>query len=132
MKRVGRFCRLTAAILTAGIIFSTQGLTAAAGTTGIGAASSEQTGPGAAGQAEGQVGQAEGQGQAGRRKARARRKGRQRAKPRQARRRARNRLRLLSSRKTPCRSITVLLWYSRAGARLLRTTIPVRLGQGPG
>ena len=37
MKRVGRFCRLTAAILTAGIIFSTQGLTAAAGTTGIGA-----------------------------------------------------------------------------------------------
>ena len=65
MKRVGRFCRLTAAILTAGIIFSTQGLTAAAGTTGIGAASSEQTGPGAAGQAEGQAGQAEGQGQAG-------------------------------------------------------------------
>ena len=56
MKRVGRFCRLTAAILTAGIIFSTQGLTAAAGTTGIGAASSEQTGPGAAGQAEGQAG----------------------------------------------------------------------------
>lgn len=53
MKRVGRFCRLTAAILTAGIIFSTQGLTAAAGTTGIGAARSEQTGPGAAGQAEG-------------------------------------------------------------------------------
>ena len=122
MKRVGRFCRLTAAILTAGIIFSTQGLTAAAGTTGIGAARSEQTGPGAAGQAEGQAGQAEGQGQAGR----------QRAKPRQARRRARNRLRLLSSRKPPCRSITVLLWYSRAGARLLRTTIPVRLGQGPG
>ena len=117
MKRVGRFCRLTAAILTAGIIFSTQGLTAAAGTTGIGAASSEQTGPRA---------------RQGRRKARARRKGRQRAKPRQARRRARNRLRLLSSRKTPCRSITVLLWYSRAGARLLRTTIPVRLGQGPG
>ncbi len=34
MKRVGRFCRLTAAILTAGIIFSTQGLTAAAGTHG--------------------------------------------------------------------------------------------------
>ena len=65
MKRVGRFCRLTAAILTAGIIFSTQGLTAAAGTTGIGAARSEQTGPGAAGQAEGQAGQAEGQGQAG-------------------------------------------------------------------
>ena len=85
MKRVGRFCRLTAAIA-----------------------------------------------RQGRRKARARRKGRQRAKPRQARRRARNRLRLLSSRKTPCRSITVLLWYSRAGARLLRTTIPVRLGQGPG
>ena len=55
MKRVGRFCRLTAAILTAGIIFSTQGLTAAAGTTGIGAARSEQTGPGAAGQAEGQA-----------------------------------------------------------------------------
>ena len=67
MKRVRKFCRLTAAILTAGIIFSTQGLTAAAGTTGIGAARSDQTGPGAAGQAEGQgqAGQAEGQGQAG-------------------------------------------------------------------
>ena len=67
MKRVRKFCRLTAAILTAGIIFSTQGLTAAAGTTGIGAARSEQTGPGAAGQAEGQgqAGQAESQGQAG-------------------------------------------------------------------
>ena len=112
MKRVGRFCRLTAAILTAGIIFSTQGLTAAAGTTGIGAARSEQTGPGAAGQAEGQAGQAEGQGQAGQAEGQAQ-AGQAEGQEQAA-------------------SITVLLWYSRAGARLLRTTIPVRLGQGPG
>ena len=122
MKRVGRFCRLTAAILTAGIIFSTQGLTAAAGTTGIGAARSEQTGPGAAGQAEGQAGQAEGQGQAGQAEGQAQAgqaEGQEQAAP-------------PVQPDPPCRSITVLLWYSRAGARLLRTTIPVRLGQGPG
>ncbi len=67
MKRIGRFCRLTAAILTAGIIFSTQGLTAIAGTTGIGSARSEQTGPGVAGQTGGQnqAGQTEGQATAG-------------------------------------------------------------------
>ena len=67
MKRIGRFCRLTAAILTAGIIFSTQGLTAIAGTTGIGSARSEQTGPGVAGQTGGQnqAGQTGGQNQAG-------------------------------------------------------------------
>ena len=52
MTRVGRKCRLLAAILTAGIVFSMQGLTAVAGTMGVGAAGSgQQSGPGVSGQA---------------------------------------------------------------------------------
>ena len=73
MKRIARRCRLLAAVLTAGIVFSMQGFTASADTMGVGAAKSEQSGPGVASQegqaAAGQDGQAsagqEGQAAAG-------------------------------------------------------------------
>ena len=56
--------RLLAAAVAVGIIFSMQGMTALAGTTGVGAAKSSQTGPGAA-QGQEQEAQAQGQEAAG-------------------------------------------------------------------
>lgn len=55
MRRIGKRCRLLAAVLTAGIVFSLQGVTAAAGPMGVGAAQSQQTGPGITA-ADGQAG----------------------------------------------------------------------------
>ena len=70
MIRFGKKSKILAAVLAAGIILSMQGMTAFAGSTGVGAAKPAQTGPGEGqavqpvgqtGQTEGQAGQTEGQ-----------------------------------------------------------------------
>ena len=48
MIRFGKKSKILAAVLAAGIILSMQGMTAFAGSTGVGAAKSAQTGPGVA------------------------------------------------------------------------------------
>ena len=61
MIRCGKKSKILAAVLAAGIILSMQGMTAFAGSTGVGAAKSAQTGPGVAAQNDSQTDQAEGQ-----------------------------------------------------------------------
>lgn len=61
MIRCGKRSKILVAVLAAGIILSMQGMTAFAGSTGVGAAKPAQTGPGVAAQNGGQTGQAEGQ-----------------------------------------------------------------------
>ena len=61
MIRCGKKSKILAAVLAAGIILSMQGMTAFAGSTGVGAAKSAQTGPGVAAQNDSQTGQPEGQ-----------------------------------------------------------------------
>ena len=61
MIRFGKKSKILAAVLAAGIILSMQGMTALAGSTGVGAAKSAQTGPGVAAQTDSQAGQPEGQ-----------------------------------------------------------------------
>ena len=46
MIRCGKKSKILAAVLAAGIILSMQGMTAFAGSTGVGAAKPAQTGPG--------------------------------------------------------------------------------------
>ena len=100
MIRCGKKSKILAAVLAAGIILSMQGMTAFAGSTGVGAAKPAQTGPGVAAQNDSQPGQAGGQtvqpegqnGQTGRRKARQARP-RARQLSRWARNRAHSRLR---------------------------------------
>ena len=60
MIRCGKKSKILAAVLAAGIILSMQGMTAFAGSTGVGAAKSAQTGPGVAAQNDSQTGQPEG------------------------------------------------------------------------
>ena len=61
MIRFGKKSKILAAVLAAGIILSMQGMTAFAGSTGVGAAKPAQTGPGVAAQNDSQPGQAGGQ-----------------------------------------------------------------------
>ncbi|WP_027641543.1 polysaccharide deacetylase family protein [Enterocloster clostridioformis] len=61
MIRCGKKSKILAAVVAAGIILSMQGMTALAGSTGVGAAKSAQTGPGVAAQTDSQAGQPEGQ-----------------------------------------------------------------------
>ena len=61
MIRCGKKSKILAAVLAAGIILSMQGMTAFAGSTGVGAAKPAQTGPGVAAQNDSQTDQAEGQ-----------------------------------------------------------------------
>ena len=61
MIRCGKKSKILAAVLAAGIILSMQGMTAFAGSTGVGAAKPAQTGPGVAAQNDSQPGQAGGQ-----------------------------------------------------------------------
>lgn len=61
MIRFGKKSKILAAVLAAGIILSMQGMTAFAGSTGVGAAKPAQTGPGVAAQNDSQTDQAEGQ-----------------------------------------------------------------------
>ena len=61
MIRCGKKSKILAAVLAAGIILSMQGMTAFAGSTGVGAAKPAQTGPGVAAQNGSQPGQAGGQ-----------------------------------------------------------------------
>ena len=60
MIRFGKKSKILAAVLAAGIILSMQGMTAFAGSTGVGAAKPAQTGPGVAAQNDSQPGQAGG------------------------------------------------------------------------
>ena len=57
MIRCGKKSKILAAVLAAGIILSMQGMTAFAGSTGVGAVKSAQTGPGVAAQNDSQTGQ---------------------------------------------------------------------------
>ena len=61
MIRCGKKSKILAAVVAAGIILSMQGMTALAGSTGVGAAKSAQTGPGVAVQPDSQTGQPEAQ-----------------------------------------------------------------------
>ena len=65
MIRRGKKRKILAAVLAAGIVLSMQGMTALAGSTGVGAAKSAQTGPGAASLTEDQSDQTGGQETAG-------------------------------------------------------------------
>ncbi len=58
MIRCGKKSKILAAVLAAGIILSMQGMTAFAGSTGVGAAKPAQTGPGVAAQNDSQTDQA--------------------------------------------------------------------------
>ena len=59
MIRCGKKSKILAAVVAAGIILSMQGMTALAGSTGVGAAKSAQTGPGVAAQTDSQTAQPE-------------------------------------------------------------------------
>ncbi|MFR2826147.1 MAG: hypothetical protein ACLTCQ_17460 [Enterocloster bolteae] len=90
MIRFGKKSKILAAVLAAGIILSMQGMTAFAGSTGVGAAKPAQTGPGVAAQNDSQTGSGWRARQYSRRARTARRRDRQpRRKARQARPRAR-------------------------------------------
>ena len=65
MIRCGKKSKILAAVVAAGIVLSMQGMTALAGSTGVGAAKSAQTGPGAASLTEDQSDQTGGQETAG-------------------------------------------------------------------